>query len=104
AFEMLAAFRQWVSTHANDYVLVDRLTDIEVAKSSGKLAIAFDLEGGNAVAPHPGLVEVFYRLGVRWMLIAYNKNNRLGGGCQDQDCGLSAYGRQIIDEMERVGM
>jgi membrane dipeptidase len=49
-------------------------------------------------------VEVFYRLGVRWMLIAYNKNNRLGGGCQDEDCGLTDYGRQIIDEMEHVGM
>jgi membrane dipeptidase len=38
------------------------------------------------------------------MLIAYNKNNRLGGGCQDDDSGLTEYGRQIIDEMQRVGM
>jgi membrane dipeptidase len=38
------------------------------------------------------------------MLLAYNKNNALGGGCMDEDSGLSAYGRQIIDEMERVGM
>jgi Membrane dipeptidase (Peptidase family M19) len=50
------------------------------------------------------LVEIFYRLGVRWMLIAYNKNNKLGGGCMDDDTGLTAYGRHIIDEMERVGM
>jgi membrane dipeptidase len=38
------------------------------------------------------------------MLIAYNRNNRLGGGCMDEDPGLSDYGRKIIDEMERVGM
>jgi membrane dipeptidase len=56
------------------------------------------------VETHPGLVEIFYRLRVRWMLIAYNKNNRLGGGCQDEDSGLTDYGRLIIDEMERVGM
>jgi membrane dipeptidase len=37
-------------------------------------------------------------------LDAYNKNNRLGGGCQDEDRGLTNYGRLIIDEMERVGM
>jgi membrane dipeptidase len=49
-------------------------------------------------------VEIFYRLGVRWMLLAYNKNNKLAGGCMDDDQGLTAYGRQIIDEMERVGM
>jgi membrane dipeptidase len=80
------------------------VADIEAAKRDGKLAVAFDIEGGRAVEAHPGLVEIFYRLGVRWMLIAYNKNNRLGGGCQDEDSGLTDYGRLIIDEMERVGM
>jgi membrane dipeptidase len=49
-------------------------------------------------------VEVFHKLGVRTMLLAYNKNNRLGGGCQDLDTGLTEYGRLIIDEMQRVGM
>jgi membrane dipeptidase len=80
------------------------VADIDAAKLNQKLAIVFDIEGGRAVEAHPGLVEIFYRLGVRWMLIAYNKNNRLGGGCQDEDSGLTDYGRLIIDEMERVGM
>ena len=103
-FGMLATIRQWVSQHADDYVLVNTVADIEQAKRDGKLAIAFDIEGGTAVSEHPGMVELFYRLGVRWMLIAYNKNNKLGGGGQDNDEGLSDYGKQIIDEMERVGM
>jgi len=64
----------------------------------------FDIEGGKTVETDPKLVGEFYRLGVRWMLIAYNRNNKLGGGCQDTDHGLTAYGREIIDEMERVGM
>jgi membrane dipeptidase len=104
AFKMLAAFRWWISRHPEDYVLAETVDDIEMAKATGKLAVVFDIEGGTAVEAHPGLVEIFYRLGVRWMLIAYNKNNRLGGGCQDDDTGLTKYGRQIIDEMERVGM
>jgi membrane dipeptidase len=104
AFPMLAAFRQWIARHPEDYVLAGSVADVEAAKRAGKLAVVFDIEGGRAVEPHPGLIEVFYRLGVRWMLIAYNKNNRLGGGCQDEDCGLTDYGRQIIDEMQRVGM
>jgi membrane dipeptidase len=104
AFLMLAAFRQWVAQHPQDYVLAETVATIEAAKLERKLAIAFDIEGGKAVEAHPGLVEIFYRLGVRWMLIAYNKNNRLGGGCQDEDTGLTDYGRKIIDEMERVGM
>ena len=104
AFEMLASFRSWIAAHGADYVLASSVADIETAKRDGKLAVVFDIEGGRAVEAHPGLVEIFYRLGVRWMLIAYNKNNRLGGGCQDEDCGLTSYGRKIIDEMERVGM
>jgi membrane dipeptidase len=104
AFTMLAAFRRWISLHAEDYVVAESVADIEAAKLNRKLAIVFDIEGGKAVEAHPGLVEIFYRLGVRWMLIAYNKNNCLGGGCQDRDHGLTKYGRQIIDEMERVGM
>jgi len=104
AFPMLATFRRWIGQHAEHYVLADTVADIEAAKASARLAVAFDIEGGRAVEQYPGLVEVFYRLGVRWMLIAYNKNNKLGGGCQDKDCGLTDYGRQIVDEMQRVGM
>jgi membrane dipeptidase len=104
AFTMLAAFRRWIARHPENYVLAQSVDDIETAKINHKLAVVFDIEGGKAVETHPGLVEIFYRLGVRWMLIAYNRNNRLGGGCQDNDCGLTDYGREIIDEMERVGM
>lgn len=104
AFKILASMRRWIMRHDERYVLAQSVADVEAAKREGKLAVVFDIEGGRAVEAHPGLVEVFYRLGVRWMLIAYNKNNRLGGGCQDQDGGLTDYGRVIIDEMERVGM
>lgn len=104
AFVSLAKYRHWLIAHNDRYILAESVADIEMAKESGKLAIFFDIEGGKAVEPHPGLVEIYYRLGVRWMLIAYNKNNRLGGGCQDSDTGLTDYGRLIIDEMERVGM
>jgi membrane dipeptidase len=103
-FAVLASFRRWIVRHAEDYVLAQSVADIEAAKRDRKLAVIFDIEGGRAVEAHPGLVEIYYRLGVRWMLIAYNHSNRLGGGCQAPDGGLTAYGREVIDEMERVGM
>jgi membrane dipeptidase len=104
AFKVLGTFRHWIRQHSEDYVLAETAADIEAAKVSGRLAVIFDIEGGNAVSSHPGMVELFYRLGVRWMLLAYNKSNKLGGGCMDNDAGLTEYGKQIIDEMERVGM
>ena len=103
AFKVLATFRTWVSRH-DDYVLAETAADIERAQQQGRMAVLFDIEGGTAVDDLPELVEPYYKLGVRWMLIAYNRNNRLGGGCQDDDSGLTDYGRRVIDEMERVGM
>lgn len=38
------------------------------------------------------------------MLFAYNRNNLAGGGCHDEDMGLTDFGRAVIDEMNRVGM
>lgn len=64
----------------------------------------FDIEGANAIADQLSLIELYYDFGVRWMLMAYNRNNRVGGGCLDADMGLTAFGRDVIAEMNRVGM
>jgi membrane dipeptidase len=101
---MLAHFRGWLRRHSDQYVLVTDVSSIETALSAGKLVVAFDIEGMNSVAHQLTLIEFYYDLGVRWMLIAYNRNNLVGGGCQDNDSGLTPYGRDVIGEMARVGM
>jgi len=102
--EMLAHFRHWIARHAHDYVLGLTVEDILAAKSQNKLAVTFDIEGMGALDGQIGLISLYYDLGVRWMLVAYNRNNEAGGGCQDDDCGLTAFGREVIAEMARVGM
>jgi membrane dipeptidase len=74
------------------------------ARQAGRLAVSFDIEGANAIGDQLPLVSACHHLGVRWMLIAYNRSNRAGGGCQDDDTGLKAFGRDVVREMERVGM
>ncbi len=101
---MLAQFRAWIKRHPDHYVLAERVADIERSKSEGKLAVSFDMEGGKVLNGRLDMIQLYYGLGVRWMLIAYNLNNELGGGCQDDDGGLTDYGREVIREMERVGM
>lgn len=101
---MLAHFRRWIRQHDDEYCLVATVDDILAARAGGKLSVCFDIEGGSALGGQLSLVSTYYDLGVRWMLIAYNRNNALGGGCMDDDQGLTGFGRDVVDEMNRVGM
>jgi membrane dipeptidase len=100
----LATMRHWLLARPDEYLLIDGPDDIERARAQGKLAVGFDIEGANAIGDQPSLIQTYHALGVRWMLLAYNRNNRAGGGCQDEDTGLTDFGRAVIAEMERVGM
>lgn len=104
AFRALSAYRAWLLAHGEDYALCATVDEVRQAKADGKLACGFDIEGMTALDGDAGMVEVFHRLGVRQMLIAYNLNNAAGGGCHDDDQGLTAFGRAVIAEMNRVGM
>ena len=104
AVEAVSCFRHWVHAHAEEFVLVQVADDVRRAKQEGKLAISFDIEGMRALNEDLGMVELYHRLGVRQMLIAYNLNNPAGGGCHDEDIGLTAFGRAVIEQMNRVGM
>lgn len=87
-----------------DTVLCPTFADVQRAWRAGKLAVTYDLEGMGALNGDLSMVELYYRLGVRQMLIAYNLNNDAGGGCHDTDRGLTDFGRSVIREMNRVGM
>lgn len=100
----IARCRAFLQTHPKKFTLIQGVADIKRAKREGKLAIAFDLEGMNALNGDANMVNVYYELGVRQMLFAYNLNNLAGGGCHDTDTGLTAFGRAVIKEMNRVGM
>lgn len=104
AVVLLADFRRWLRAHPAHYALAGSVAEIDAAKRAGKLAVFFNLEGGNALHGHASMVSLYYDLGVRWMLFAYNRTNALAGGCQDLDQGLTDLGREVLAEMERVGM
>jgi membrane dipeptidase len=102
---MFAAFRAWIAARPETFSLVGSVAEIDRARAEGKTALVFDIEG---MAPldngDHGLVQLFYDLGARWMLVAYNRNNAVGGGCHDEDEGLTAHGREVLADMKRTGM
>ena len=99
----LALAREWIRT-ANGYRLAGTVDDIDQAISHSEMAVAFDIEGMNALNGSLDMVRFYYDLGVRQMLFAYNINNLAGGGCHDEDVGLSDFGRTVVAEMNAVGM
>jgi membrane dipeptidase len=102
---MIALFRRWISLRPDDYLLIRNVADIERAMRENKIAITFDIEGAGAIGDQLSLISTYYDLGVRWMLMAYNRRNLVGAGCHDsEDHGLTEFGRQVVEEMERVGM
>lgn len=100
----LAAYRNWLLANDDRFMLSGTVADIEAAKASSKMSIAFDIEGMNALNGDINMVAVYHALGVRQMLFAYNLNNAAAGGCHDEDMGLTDFGKAIVREMNRVGM
>ena len=102
---MAAAIRDYIAKHPEHYALAVDTAAIRAAKAAGKLAVALDVEGVFALGNQVSLVPLLYDLGVRWMLMVYNRANLAGSGCHDgEDGGLTALGREIVREMDRVGL
>ncbi len=105
AIGVLASFRRWIAGHSDKFVTVTTAADAIRAQSAGKLGICFDIEGMAVLDGQLDMVQLYYDLGVRWMLSAYNHANIAGGGCLDiEDGGLTDFGRSVVSEMNRVGM
>jgi membrane dipeptidase len=102
---VISAFRHAVRQRDDRYVLARSAQDVVLAKETGRLAVGFDLEGTEPLDGSLDMIETYYDLGVRTMLIAYNEPNRAGGGCHgNPDVGLTQFGKAVVREMNRVGM
>lgn len=89
----------------NDLVRPVRTTaDIGRAKEEGKTGIIFGFQNAHAFEDQIGYVEIFKQLGVGIVQLCYNTQNLVGTGCYERDGGLSGFGREIVAEMNRVGI
>ncbi len=101
---VLASFREQIERRADLLSFASGAAEVLRAKREGKLAVAFDLEGGIPLRGRPEMVRLFFELGVRQIHLAYNRNNELAGGCYDEDVPLTPLGRRVVEEIYRVGM
>lgn len=103
-FALAEQMRDWVTAHSDRFRMISTVADVHAAKAAGQLGIVFDIEGSAPLAGDLALVERFHALGVRWMLLAYNRRNWAASGVHDVDEGLSAAGLDLVRRMEDVGM
>lgn len=101
----IAAARRYFLSHPSRFVFVEQVNDIETAKAAHKMAVNLHFQGSNPLMGDLNLVEPYRRLGVGHMLLAYNYRNLTGDGCHEtNDGGLSQFGKELMAEMQRVGM
>ena len=79
--------------------------DVAKARDTGRTAIFFGSQNPSMIEDDIGLVEVLHRLGLRFMQLTYNNQSLLATGCYEaRDSGLTRMGREVVAEMNRVGM
>ena len=79
--------------------------DVQRARDTGRTAIFFGSQNPSCIEDDIGLVEVLHTLGLRFMQLTYNNQSLLASGCYEgDDTGLTRMGREVVTEMNRVGL
>lgn len=89
----------------NKISMATTVEDIKRAKEEGKVALVRGFQNATPIEYDLDLLTVFHRLGVRVIGLMYNERNLLGDGCEEKtDCGLSKFGTQAVEEMNKLGI
>ena len=80
--------------------------DVERIMAAGKVASLIGAEGGHSIASSLGVLRAMHALGVRYMTLTHNRNVPWADSATDEPAlgGLSDFGRQVVAEMQRIGM
>ena len=100
----IAAFNRHFQEHADLIRPVRTTADILKAKEEGRTGVILGFQNAHAFEDQLGYVEIFKQLGVGIVQMAYNTQNLVGTGCYERDGGLSGFGREVVAEMNRVGI
>ena len=101
----IAEWKTRFDTNADLITQANTTADIRAAKAAGKTAIALGFQNVSAFEDQIGYIRLFKELGVGIVQMAYNTQNLIGSGCyESHDGGLSDFGREVVAEMNRVGI
>ncbi|MGE5325512.1 MAG: dipeptidase [Deltaproteobacteria bacterium] len=106
ALDLIDAVNDQVAKHPEALEEARTADDVERIHREGKIAVLMGLEGGHILQGDPRALDIFYKLGVRYMTLTHTKNNEIGDSSSvaPQWNGLSPFGRGIVKRMNRLGM
>ena len=106
--ETLTRIGEWnrrFEAHSDLIMPVHAPGDIERAQKAGKVGIFFGAQNCSPIEDDIDMVAVLRQLGLLIMQLTYNNQSLLACGCyESEDSGITRFGRQVIREMNRVGM
>lgn len=101
----IAAWKRRLRDNQDLAMQVYRTDDILQAKQAGKVGIILGFQNVSAFEDHLDSIRLFKELGVGIVQMAYNTQNLVGSGCyESRDSGLSDFGRDVVQEMNAVGI
>ena len=101
----IEAWNRWFEQFPDLIFHGEWASDVARARETGRTAIFFGFQNPSPIEDDIGLVEVLHKLGARFMQLSYNNQSLLATGCYEaEDPGITRMGRQVIKEMNRVGM
>ncbi|HLK69213.1 MAG TPA: dipeptidase [Bryobacteraceae bacterium] len=92
--------------HPDQIALALNASDVERITASGKIAAILALEGGHQIDDDMAVLRMYYRMGIRAMTITHFRNTDWADSSTDKPAhnGLTDFGKQVIREMNRIGM
>lgn len=101
----IEAFNRWFEQFPELIFMGRTGDDVRRAAEEGRTAIFFGFQNPSPIEDDLGLVEICHTLGIRFMQLTYNNQSLLATGCYEEvDSGVTRFGRQVIAEMNRVGL
>jgi len=105
ALEIIDAVRQEVARHPNDLTLATGAAKILEAKAAGKIAVLMGVEGGHMIDSSLAVLHSLFHLGARYMTLTHSADTPWAGSSGSKlNKGLDDFGRQVVREMNRLGM
>ena len=98
-------WNRWFEHYPELIVKGECASDVDLARDTNRTAIFFGFQTPNPIEDDIGLVEIVHTLGARFMQLTYNNQSLLATGCyESEDSGITRMGKQVIKEMNRVGL